>query len=158
MLDLKQLFNWRAEIWEPFKWKSYEGFNLEHCFPQPPPLNLPNPLHFDSGEIFILARSNHVFCNLEKMGSLEKVTISKPIYMTRQVFCKCRPEKGESIHTRGWFRWGPKSQGPSHLRLIGAISTIESMGVGTYHFTWGPKYDMDAYMTTFFGGEVKDLC
>ena len=30
-------------------------------------------------------------------------------------------------------------QGPSHLRPVRAISTVESMEVGTYHFTWGPK-------------------
>ena len=27
----------------------------------------------------------------------------------------------------------------------------------TYHFTQGPKYDVDAYMATLFGGEVRDL-
>jgi hypothetical protein len=31
------------------------------------------------------------------------------------------------------------------------------MEVGTYHFTWGPEYDMDAYMTTLFGGEAWGL-
>ena len=31
VLNLNQLFNWRAKIWEPLKWNSYEGFNLEHC-------------------------------------------------------------------------------------------------------------------------------
>jgi hypothetical protein len=37
------------------------------------------------------------------------------------------------------------------------------MEVGTDHFTWGPKlsspkYDVDAYMATHFGGEDWDLC
>jgi hypothetical protein len=31
------------------------------------------------------------------------------------------------------------------------------MEVETYHFTWSPKYDMDAYMTTIFGGETWGL-
>ena len=36
---------------------------------------------------------------------------------------------------------GPRSQVPSHLRSIHAISAVESMEVGTCHFTWvpGPK-------------------
>ena len=50
----------------------------------------------------------------------------------------------------------PKFQ--SHLTSICVISAIESMEVGTYHFTWGLKYDMDAYMTTLFGGGTWDLC
>ena len=34
------------------------------------------------------------------------------------------------------------------------------MEVVTYYFTWvpSPKYDMDAYMSTLFGGEAWDLC
>ena len=32
------------------------------------------------------------------------------------------------------------------------------MEVGTYHFTYGLKYDMDVYMVTLFGGETHDLC
>jgi hypothetical protein len=31
------------------------------------------------------------------------------------------------------------------------------MEVGTYHFTWSPKYDMDAHMATLFGREAHDL-
>ena len=31
------------------------------------------------------------------------------------------------------------------------------MEVGTYHFTRGPKYDVDAYMATLFGGGAWDL-
>ena len=55
------------------------------------------------------------------------------------------------VHTR--------SQVPSHLRSIRAISAVESMEVGTYHFTRGtqvlsPNYDMDAYMATLLGGEL----
>ena len=51
---------------------------------------------------------------------------------------------------------GPKSYVPSHLRSICAILAIESMEVGTFHFTHGskpvsPKYDMDSYMATLFG-------
>ena len=43
-----------------------------------------------------------------------------------------------------------KHETHSHLRsIICAISTVESMKVGTYRFTWGPvpkpKYDMDAH-------------
>ena len=41
---------------------------------------------------------------------------------------------------------GPKSQVPVPLRSIYAISAVESVEVGTYHFTHGFKYDMDAYM------------
>ena len=54
---------------------------------------------------------------------------------------------------------------PSHLRLIPAISTVESMEVGAYHCTQGPCYkvpshnhDMHAYMATLFGGEASNLC
>jgi hypothetical protein len=64
-----------------------------------------------------------------------------------------------------WWTSGPvrtRSQVPSHLRLIHAISTVESMEIGAYHFTQGPKslvpkYDTDAYTTTPFGGETWDL-
>ena len=38
--------------------------------------------------------------------------------------------------------------------LICAISSIESVGVGNYHFTWVLKYDVDTYMATFFGGDL----
>ena len=51
-----------------------------------------------------------------------------------------------------------ESHVPSHLRSIRAILAVHSMKVGTYHFTWGPKYDMDVYMATLFGGEARDLC
>jgi hypothetical protein len=52
---------------------------------------------------------------------------------------------------------------PSHLRLIRAVLAVESMEVGTYHFTWGPKsmspkYDMDAYMATFFWEVRLETC
>jgi len=57
----------------------------------------------------------------------------------------------------GQVRTGPKSQVPSHLRSIHAILAIESMEVGTYHFTQGSKYDMDAHMT-LFGGEAWEMC
>ena len=40
---------------------------------------------------------------------------------------------------KGQFTRSPKFKVPSHMRLIHAISTIESMEVGTYHFTRGPK-------------------
>ena len=46
---------------------------------------------------------------------------------------------------------------PSHLSSIRVILAVESMEVGTYHFTWGPKYDIDAHMTAIFGGEAPDL-
>ena len=38
--------------------------------------------------------------------------------------------------------------------------TIESMEVGTWHFTWvsSPNYDMNTCMATLFGGEAWDLC
>jgi hypothetical protein len=38
-----------------------------------------------------------------------------------------------------YFKWVPRSQVPSHLRSIRAISTVEIMEVGTYHFKWGPN-------------------
>ena len=43
-----------------------------------------------------------------------------------------------------------------HLRSICAILAIESteLGAATSH---GPKYDMDVYMVTLFGGEAWDL-
>ena len=53
---------------------------------------------------------------------------------------------------------GPMSSISSHLRSIHAISNVESTEVGTYHFMRGPKYDMDVYMATLFGGETWDLC
>ena len=31
------------------------------------------------------------------------------------------------------------------------------MVLGTYHFTWGPKYDMDAHMATLSGREAWDI-
>ena len=46
---------------------------------------------------------------------------------------------------------------PSHLRSIPAVLAIESMEVGTYHFAHGPKYDMDAHMTTLFGDGGEGL-
>jgi hypothetical protein len=51
---------------------------------------------------------------------------------------------------------GPKSCVSSHLTSVCAILAIESMEVGTFHFTHGsksvgPKYDMDSYMATLFG-------
>ena len=63
-----------------------------------------------------------------------------------------------------WNR-GPKPYVPSYLRSIHAISIVESMEIVTYHSTWGPnfqalspKYDIDVYMATLFGGEFWDLC
>jgi hypothetical protein len=51
---------------------------------------------------------------------------------------------------------------PSPMRSIRAILAVESMEVGTDHFTRvpspNPKYDMDAYMATLFGVEARDLC
>ena len=49
---------------------------------------------------------------------------------------------------------------PSPLRSIRAISAVESMGVGTYHFTQGPKspsskYDMNAYKASLFGSDMN---
>ena len=37
---------------------------------------------------------------------------------------------------------------------------LRAMKVGTYHFAQdpSPKYDKDAYLTTFFQGEACDLC
>ena len=32
------------------------------------------------------------------------------------------------------------------------------MKIKTYRLTWGPKYDMDAYMASLFGVEARDLC
>ena len=32
--------------------------------------------------------------------------------------------------------WVPSHKSQNHLRSICAISTVESMDVGTYHFTW----------------------
>ena len=45
----------------------------------------------------------------------------------------------------------PKTLFPSHLRSIRAITAVENMELGTYHFTHGPKYDI-------FGDEAWDLC
>ena len=33
---------------------------------------------------------------------------------------------------------------PSHLRSICAISAVERMEVGTYHFKWGPKAQVNS--------------
>jgi hypothetical protein len=59
----------------------------------------------------------------------------------------------------------PKYEVPSHLRSMYAMVAVQSMEVGTYHFTRGPKsqvpspnYDMDAYMATLSEGEARDLC
>ena len=54
---------------------------------------------------------------------------------------------------------------PIHLRSIRAISTVESMELGltTSHGissppqVLSPKYDMDAYMATHFGGDAQDV-
>jgi hypothetical protein len=61
---------------------------------------------------------------------------------------------------KGQFTWVP-----SHLRSMYAMVAVQSMKVGTYHFTRGPKsqvlspnYDMDAYMATLSEGEARDLC
>ena len=47
----------------------------------------------------------------------------------------------------------------SHMRPICGILAVESIEVGTYHFTHVPnrKYDMDAYMATLLGGEAWDF-
>jgi hypothetical protein len=50
---------------------------------------------------------------------------------------------------------GPVPTVSSPSRSIRAISTVESMGVGTYHFTRVPSHDMDVYMASLFGGEVR---
>ena len=56
--------------------------------------------------------------------------------------------KSLEVDLRNLNRWEPGSwdlplhmgsQVPSRLRLICAISVVESMEVGTYHFTWRPK-------------------
>jgi hypothetical protein len=52
----------------------------------------------------------------------------------------------------------PKSQVPSHLKSLHAISTVESMEFTTSHRDLNPKYDMDANMTTLFESETWDLC
>ena len=44
------------------------------------------------------------------------------------------------------------------MRSIRAILAIKNMGVGTYYFTQGPKYYMDAYMATLYEGDAHDLC
>ena len=46
-------------------------------------------------------------------------------------------EENRGVTYRGAAQTG--SQVPSHLRSICAISTVESMEVGTYHFNRGPK-------------------
>jgi hypothetical protein len=59
------------------------------------------------------------------------------------------------------FTRAPSS--PSHMMSIHAISTVESMEVGTYHFTQGslipsPNYDMDADMVALCKGKAWDQC
>ena len=55
---------------------------------------------------------------------------------------------GQSVQSQSLRAWklglttshgGPKSYVPIHLRSIYAISIVEGMEVGTYHFTHGPK-------------------
>ena len=60
------------------------------------------------------------------------------------------------ILIEGQFARGPKYWVSSHLRSIRAILVVESMKVGTYHFTrvLSPKYDMDAYMTKLYENEA----
>ena len=41
---------------------------------------------------------------------------------------------------KGWFTWGPKIHVPSLLRSICAISAVESIEDGTYHFTQGLEF------------------
>jgi len=47
---------------------------------------------------------------------------------------------------------------PSHWTSIRAISIVKGMEVGTITAhgsqVLSPKYDMDAYMVTLFGGEI----
>jgi hypothetical protein len=62
-----------------------------------------------------------------------------------------------------WFTRGPKPRVMFHLCSNRAISTIESMELGTYPLHIGsqvlsPKYDMDAYTAILFGGEGHALC
>ena len=52
---------------------------------------------------------------------------------------------------------GSQVLSPNSLEVIRAISAVESMKVGTYHFTPDSKYDMDAYMPTV-GSEAWNLC
>ena len=79
---------------------------------------------------------------------------------------------GQSVQSqpsRAWklgtyhFTRGPKSQVTWGQSVQSQPS--RAWKLGTYHFTRGPKtqdpspnYDMDAYMTTLFGGEAWDLC
>ena len=63
--------------------------------------------------------------------------------------------------SKGPDHTGLKSQVPSHLRSIRAISAVERIIIGTYLLPNGvssSKYDMDVYMTTLFGGEIWDVC
>jgi hypothetical protein len=73
--------------------------------------------------------------------------------------CNMRGQKGnKKLHHPNLKLMAGSHGVPSHLRSICVISTIERMKVGTHYFTHGPKYDMDAYMTTLLRGEVWDLC
>ena len=54
----------------------------------------------------------------------------------------------------------PGSQVRSPKSLEGNLIIVERMEVGIYRFMWdfqvlSPKYDMDAYVATLFGGEVR---
>jgi hypothetical protein len=62
---------------------------------------------------------------------------------------------------RGWHQL-PLMAGshmtPSHLRSIRAISAVENVGVWDLPLHTGPKYDVDVYVATYFGGEACNLC
>ena len=47
--------------------------------------------------------------------------------------------KKKRVEIEGRFTQNPKPLVPSHLRPICAILAVESIEVGTHHFTWGPK-------------------
>ena len=71
------------------------------------------------------------------------------------------PSKNSMKSLGPWNRiQGRFTQGPTHFKSIHASSAVESMEVGTYHFTRipRPKYNMDAYMETLFESEPWDLC
>ncbi len=106
-------------------------------------------------KFYFISLNKKVFglCGIQLSNSKQQIKLSK-IPMS--------PKKKTLASHIMTLRAGPHMV-PSHLSSIHAISTVENMEVGFYHFTWGsqvlsPNYDMDVYMATLFGGEAWDLC
>ena len=128
VLDLNQLFTWRAENWEPF---SYEGFNLDHCLWRVGCIeDVKWRLHFQIGVVFWRVVLREVIFwrakprlkgiedfNLEQWMGWARDQALPPNRMERNPPERpCGPEPREPIKIRG--RCGHNNQPPQWQTLL----------------------------------------